>query len=320
MTRTPSPASAHRRPRRDAKVASMRVRIGDREFAALGVKRPVFGDLYHYFMTVSWPRLLATLAAFFLGFDLLFGWLYDLVPGCIANLSPPGFLGAFFFSVETLATVGYGDMHPASVYGHTVATIEVFTALTTLTLITGIMFARFSRPRARFLFARNAVVRPIDGKPTLMFRAANARHNVIQEASAQLRMLRDEVTVEGFRIRRILDLPLVRAQHPVFVLGWNIMHVIDPASPLWGASAESLRQSQTSFILSLSGIDETTGHLLIGRAQYPGDAIHWNRAFLDILEEGEDGVMRVDYRKFHDVVPLAAESPRPGEGEPPHRP
>ncbi len=317
MTRTEPSASDPRRSRRGAKVASMRVRIGDREFAALGVNRPVFGDLYHYFMTVSWPRLFATLAAFFLGFDLLFGWLYELVPGCVANLSPPGFLGAFFFSVETLATVGYGDMHPTTVYGHTIATIEVFAALTTLTLITGIMFARFSRPRARFLFAKNAVVRPIDGKPTLMFRAANARHNVIQEASAQLRMLRDEVTVEGFRIRRILDLPLVRAQHPVFVLGWNIMHVIDPASPLWGASEESLRQSQASFILSLSGIDETTGHLLIGRAQYPSNAIHWNRAFLDILEEGEDGVMRVDYRKFHDVVPLAAEPRRPSDRDTP---
>ncbi len=309
--------SDHHRSRRGAKVVSTRVRIGDREFAALGVSRPVFGDLYHYFMTVSWPRLFATLAAFFLGFDLLFGGLYALVPGCIANLSPPGFLGAFFFSVETLATVGYGDMHPASVYGHTIATIEVFAALTTLTLITGIMFARFSRPRARFLFAKNAVVRPIDGKPTLMFRAANARHNVIQEASAQLRMLRDDVTIEGFRIRRILDLPLVRSQHPMFVLGWNLMHVIDPASPLWGASEESLRQSQTSFILSLSGIDETTGHLLIGRAHYPSSAIHWNRAFLDILEEAEDGVMRVDYRKFHDIVPLAAESRRSSAGDTP---
>ena len=316
MTPTEDPADAPRRSRHRPRVAATRVQIGDREFAALGVTRPILGDLYHYFMTVSWPRLFATIAAFFLGFDLLFGWLYDLVPGCIANLSPPGFLGAFFFSVETLATVGYGDMHPTSVYGHTVATIEVFAALTTLTLITGIMFARFSRPRARFLFARNAVVRPIDGKPTLMFRAANARHNVIQEASAQLRLLRDEVTVEGFRIRRILDLPLVRAQHPVFALGWNIMHVIDPASPLWGVSADSLRRSRASFILSLSGIDETTGHLLIGRAQYPATAIHWNRAFLDILEEGEDGVMQVDYRKFHEIVPLATDASRGPEREP----
>ncbi len=307
-TRRSGGASHARRARR---VTATRITVGDREFAALGLKRPIFGDLYFHFMMISWPRLFVTIGAAFLCFDLLFGWLYELSPGCIANLSPPGFLGAFFFSVETLATVGYGDMHPATVYGHVIATIEVFAGLTTLALITGMMFARFSRPRARFLFAKNAVVRPIDGKSTLMFRAANARYNVIQEASAQLRMLRDEVTVEGFRIRRILDLTLVRSQHPIFVLGWNIMHVIDQASPLWGQTAESLRESDVRFILTLSGIDETTGHLLMGRAQYRSAAIHWNRAFLDILEEGEDGETQIDYRKFHDVAPLPAETGRP---------
>ena len=294
--------------RRLRRATATRITVGDHEFAAIGVKRPIFGDLYYHFMMVSWPRLFVTIGVVFLSFDLLFGWLYALAPGCIANLNPPGFLGAFFFSVETLATVGYGDMHPATVYGHTIVTIEVFSGLTTLALITGIMFARFSRPRARFLFAKNAVVRPIDGKLTLMFRAANARYNVIQEASAQLRLLRDEVTVEGFRIRRILDLPLVRSQHPIFVLGWNIMHVIDQASPLWGQTAESLRRADVRFILTLSGVDETTGHLLMGRAQYHSAAIHWNRAFIDILEEGEDGRTQIDYRKFHDVAPLAAKA------------
>ena len=142
-------------------------------------------------------------------FDILFGCLYDAVPGCIANLNPPGFLGAFFFSVETLATVGYGDMHPQTLYGHAVAMIEIFVGLMMLALITGLMFARFSRPRARFLFARYAVVRPIDGKLTLMFRAANARQNVVQEASAQLRMMRDEVTARG----------LPHPSHHGFVLG-----------------------------------------------------------------------------------------------------
>ena len=133
-------------------------------------------------MMVSWPRLFATIVAFFLVFDVLFGCLFHLDPNCIANLSPPGFLGDFFFSVETLATVGYGDMHPQNLYGHTLAMIEIFTGLLMLALITGLMFARFSRPRARFLFSRYAVVRPIDGKLTLMFRAANERQNVVQEA------------------------------------------------------------------------------------------------------------------------------------------
>jgi inward rectifier potassium channel len=253
---------------------------------------------------VSWPRLFATIVAFFLVFDVLFGCLFHLVPNCIANLNPPGFLGDFFFSVETLATVGYGDMHPQTVYGHTLAMIEIFTGLLMLALITGIMFARFSRPRARFLFSRFAVVRPIDGKLTLMFRAANERQNVVQNASAQVRMLRDDVTLEGYRIRRITDLPLVRSQHPVFSLGWNIMHVIDDASPLKAETAQTLNDSDAVFILSLSGTDETTGQVLMARGEYHASAVRWNATFRDILE-WDGSTLHIDYSKFHDVDPLS---------------
>src|SRR5229473_1592757 len=222
-----SPAHTHRAPAARKPVGRRVIKLGTREVVTEGLVRPLFHDLFHHFMTVSWPRLFTTLAAFFLVFDVLFGFLYYLSPGCIANLSPPGFAGDFFFSVETLATVGYGDMHPQTFYGHSLAMIEIFVGLMSLALITGLMFARFSRPRARFLFTKNVVVRPIDGKLTLVIRAANLRQNVVQDASAKLRMLRDEVTQENFRIRRVIDLPLLRSQHPMFVLGWTIMHVID---------------------------------------------------------------------------------------------
>jgi inward rectifier potassium channel len=269
-----------------------------------GIAFAVFQDLYHYLMTMTWPGLFAVLAGFFLVFDFLFGCLYYLQPGSVADLSPPGFAGAFFFSVETLATVGYGEMHPASLYGHIVAMIEMFVGLMSLALVTGLMFARFSRPRARFLFARYAVVRPVDGRPTLMFRAANARQNVVQEASAKLRMLRDEVTREGLELRRITDLKLIREQHPAFFIGWTMMHVIDESSPLNSETEESLRRSGASFILSLSGTDETTGHTLMARQDYPGVAILWNKAFRDVLDVTEEGVVRFDYTRFHDVEDL----------------
>src|SRR3984957_15858514 len=294
--------------------ATRRVRRGTQEFVTDGLSTEVLQDLYHHFMTVSWTRLFATIAAFFLVFDLIFGCLYDLVPGCLANLNPPGFLGAFFFSVETLATVGYGDMHPQTLYGHLVAMTEIFVGLMSLALITGIMFARFSRPRARFLFTRNAVVRPIDGKLTLLVRAANQRQNVVQDASVQLHMLRDEVTEEGFRIRRVIGLPLVRSQHPMFVLGWTIMHVIDDTSPLNSQTAESLHALGVTLVLSVSGTDETTGQVLMARAEYSCDDIRWNVTFHDILEVAEDGTLHVDYGKFHDIEPLPQsdlEAPRP---------
>ena len=280
------------------------VRVGARKVITQGIVRPIFHDLFHHFMTVSWPRLFATLAAFFFVFDLLFGFVYYLVPGCVANLSPAGFAGDFFFSVETLATVGYGEMHPATFYGHLVAMIEIFVGLMSLALITGLMFARFSRPQARFLFTKNGVVRPVAGKPTLIFRAANERQNVVQDAYARLHMLRDEVTEEGFRIRRIIDLPLLRSQHPMFGLGWTIMHVIDEASPLHSETAESLSNSKTWFVLSLSGTDENTGQTLMARSEYSNTDIRWNATFHDILEEAPDGTMHVDYNKFHDTDPL----------------
>jgi inward rectifier potassium channel len=295
---------SHRAPAARKPVGRRIVRVGARQVITEGIVRPIFHDLFHHFMTVSWPRLFTTLAAFFLVFDLLFGFLYYLVPGCIANLNPPGFAGDFFFSVETLATVGYGEMHPQTFYGHSVAMVEIFVGLMSLALITGLMFARFSRPHALFLFTKNAVVRPIDGKPTLIFRAANERQNVVQDASARLRMLRDEVTQEGFRIRRIADLPLLRSQHPMFALGWTIMHVIDDASPLRSETEESLSNSKTAFILSLSGTDENTGQTLMARAEYSCADIRWNSTFHDILEEAPDGTLHVDYGKFNDIEPF----------------
>jgi inward rectifier potassium channel len=299
-----SPSPSRQVPTAHRSVGRRTIKLGTRQVITEGIVRPMFHDLFHHFMTVSWPRLFATLAAFFIGFDLLFGLLYFLIPGCIANLNPPGFAGDFFFSVETLATVGYGEMHPATFYGHLVAMIEIFVGLMSLALITGLMFARFSRPQARFLFTKNGVVRPMAGKPTLLFRAANERQNVVQDASARLRMLRDEVTEEGYQIRRIVDLPLLRSQHPMFALGWTIMHVIDDASPLSAETAESLLLSRAVFVLSLSGTDETTGQILMARADYSCADIRWNSTFCDILEETPDGTLHVDYSRFHDIEPL----------------
>ncbi len=283
-----------------------RVRVGKREIITEGNARAVFQDLFHYFMTVSWPQLFATFAAFFLVFDTLFGFIYYLKPGCIANLSPPGFAGAFFFSVETLATVGYGEMHPQTLYGHSIAMVEIFVGLMSLALITGIMFARFSRPRARFIFTKNLVIRPLDGRTTLLIRAANLRQNVVQDASAHLYMIRDEVTEEGYRIRRVIDLPLIRSRHPMFVLGWTIMHVIDESSPLNCETAESLRKSDASLVLSMNGSDQSTGQTLTARAEYSHLDIRWNATFRDILELAPDGTLHLDYTKFNEVDSLSS--------------
>jgi len=283
--------------------------ISGRRFIRHGLKRLLWQDLYHLLMTVSWPRLFLGVALFFATFNLLFALLYEFDPNGIASLDPPGYWGRFFFSVETSGTVGYGDMHPRTPYAHTLASIETLTGVTMFALMTGIMFARFSRPQARFLFARYAVVHSVDGRRTLVLRSANARHNIVMEASARLRLLRNELTVEGQTIRRVLDLPLRREQHPIFLFGWTLLHVIDQHSPLAGETTESLQASRAFLMLTISGTDETTGQTLMARQVYdPGD-VRWDHRFEDILSSDADGVDHFDYTRFHAVEPVT-EAPR----------
>ena len=278
--------------------------IGSTEFVTSGLPNRKWHDFYHHFLTISWLTFFASVATMFLLANTFFACLYQLGGHSIADQSPPGFLGAFFFSVETFATVGYGDMHPQTLYAHAVATVEIFCGLSGLAVITGLIFTRFSRPRAKILFAQHPVVRPIDGVETLMIRAANARQNVISEASAKLRLLRVETSAEGYQNRKLHDLQLVRDSHPVFLLGWNLAHQIDASSPLFNETAESLARSEATLILTIDGVDETTSQTMRGRHTYGAEMIRWHHRYPDLIEVDEQGVRRVDYSKFHDVEPL----------------
>lgn len=289
--------------------------ITGRRFERRGLKRLLWQDLYHLLMTVSWPRLFLGVALFFTAFNLLFALLYGLDATGIANLDPPGYWGRFFFSVETSGTVGYGDMHPRTPYAHVLASIEILTGVTMFALMTGIMFARFSRPQARFLFARYAVVHSVDGLRTLVLRSANARQNIVMEANARLRLLRNEITAEGLAIRRVLDLKLRREQHPIFLFGWTLLHVLDEHSPLVAETTESLRTSRAFLLLTISGTDETTGQTLMARHVYSPEELFWDYRFEDILSTDADGTDHFDYTRFHAVKPVAPVprlAPEPG--------
>ena len=275
----------------------------NRHVVTHGLKTYFWQDIYHIALTVGWPMFFAVAALLFLLLNFGFALLYLLGHHAIANQSPEGLLGAFFFSVETLATVGYGDMHPDTIYGHTIATLEIFVGMSGIALTTGMIFARFSRPHARILFAKRAVVRPIDGRMTLMVRAANARQNVIVEAKARMRLMRSETSPEGFFLRKVHDLPLIREQHPIFLLGWSLMHVIDEESPLFGQTLESLKASGAELMLMVEGLDETTAQPMQARYAWPPELILWQHRYVDLMYE-RDGETHLDYGKFHDVVPL----------------
>ena len=282
---------------------SRELRLDDRVVIAHGMPTRFWQDLYHRALVVRWPMFFVSLAVIFLLLNTTFAALYMLGNASIANQYPPGFGGAFFFSVETLATVGYGDMHPQTVYAHWIATLEIFVGMSSIALATGLIFARFSRPHAKIMFARYAIIRPLDGHMTLMVRSANGRQNVIAEAHARLRIMRRETTPEGYTLRKLYDLTLVRDQHPVFKLGWSIMHVIDETSPLFGETAETLKASDTSLLLTLEGVDESTSQTMQARHMWTCDQIYWQHRFVDIMSE-RDGVSHIDYSHFDEIVPL----------------
>lgn len=283
--------------------------IGGRRFVSAGLSQRMWDDVYHRALTVSWPVFFALATGIFLLLNAAFALLYQLQAHAIANQFPHGLAGAFFFSVETLATVGYGDMHPQTVYAHLVSTVEIILGMGGIATVTGLIFARFSRPRARIIFADYPIVRIINGKRTLMIRAANTRQNVISQASAQLHLLRLVTTPEGFGIRRIEDLPLVREHHPLFMLSWSLMHVIDETSPLHGESVESLAQTESLLLLTIKGTDETTAQTMLARREWNHAAIRWNHRYIDMVRADGTGSQVIDYSLFHHVLPLEELTP-----------
>jgi inward rectifier potassium channel len=280
------------------------INIAGRPFVSHGLSRRIWDDIYHRALTIRWPVFFGLAAAAFLLLNTFFAGLYQLGTQPIANQYPHGFAGAFFFSVETLATVGYGDMHPQTVYAHIVATVEIFTGMACIAVVTGLIFSRFSRPRAKIIFANHPIVRVIDGKQTLMIRAANTRQNVIAEASAQLHLLRIEASPEGFRLRKIHDMKLVRDRHPIFMLSWSLMHVIDESSPLYGETLETLENTQAAFLLSIEGVDETTSQSMLARQQWSHRDLRWNHRYIDLVSDDGSGTNVIDYNVFHEVLPL----------------
>jgi inward rectifier potassium channel len=287
-----------------AKPTARKVTMGRRTIITHGLPKLFWNDIFHYTMTARWPAFFVAVGVIFLLANGIFALLYGLAPAGIANNNPQGFWGNFFFSVETFATVGYGDMHPQTPLAHIIATIEIFTGMSFVALFTGIMFARFSRPRARILFADHPVVAPFNGKQTLIIRAANARQNVIVDASAKLRMLASETSLEGEFLRRLHDLRLLREQHPMFVIGWNLMHVIDEDSPLYGKTPADLERVGAAFVLTIDGIDETTSQLMQSRFSYAHDAIKWGHRYEDLLSTDESGVDHLNYTNFHKTRPV----------------
>ncbi|MCA1995051.1 MAG: ATP-sensitive inward rectifier potassium channel 10 [Coleofasciculus sp. S288] len=267
-----------------------------------GVWHSYWSDPYHMLLTIPWLGFLLLIVLVYGILNALFALAYLAEKNSIGNAQPGSFWDAFFFSVQTLASIGYGVLYPQTFYANTIATIEALVGLLGFAVVTGLAFARFSRSTARVLFSRFAVVTPYNGVPTLMFRTANQRGNQIVEAQMRVYLLRDEISLEGQLMRRLYPLRLLRSQSPSFALTWTAIHPIDAESPLQGQTAESLVQLKAQIVVSLSGVDETVIQAVHARHIYQAQEILWNYQLVDIIYETKCGEHYIDFTHFHEVV------------------
>jgi inward rectifier potassium channel len=278
------------------------VRFGDREIITEGLRLSFWADISHRSMTASWPSFIAGAVFVFVVFNAGFGLLYWLGDQPISNVARNDYLDYLYFSIETLSTAGYGDMHPQTHYGHFIAAVELFTGIFSMSLMTGMIFSRLSRPRARLLFANNPVIAIQDGEPTLMVRFANERHNIIGNATARLWVLKNTISKEGQPVRRFSELSLLKNEHPALALSWTLYHTLDETSPLHNLDADEMGAASIAIAVVVSGYDVVAAQTIHARKSYDYKDIRFGQRYADILENLDDGRIRIDYGKFHDTV------------------
>ena len=282
------------------------VRAGNFEFVKLNAKKFDWRDAYHVVLTLSWPGFAAFVFSVYVAINIVFAVFYLLGSNSIAEMSPGSFSDAFFFSVETLATVGYGHMYPVSLYGHVIATLEIMVGMFGLAVITGVIFVRFSRPTARIHFSKGAVICPFDGVPTLMVRVANLRHQAMVEAHFHMILVRSDITVEGEEIRRFFPLKLTFDHLIAFPAVLTLRHRMDETSPLYGMTAEDFQRWDVRIIVSIVAVDTVIPAPVQSGGDYNHDQFEWNRRFVEIYAENEERQWTVDYGRIDQTEDFAS--------------
>jgi inward rectifier potassium channel len=262
---------------------------------------------YHQLLNISWPGFLVVATVIYFAFNLLFALAFlacgpDALRGPGADMLGGRFARAFFFSVQTFATIGYGQIGPDGFAANMVVTIEALAGLIYQALATGLLFARFARPTASILFSRSAIIAPYRDGLSLQFRIANRRRNQIIELEAQVLFSSMQPDGRGGRVRRYARLPLERDKVTFFPLSWTIVHPIDEHSPLAGATFDDLLAREAEFLILLTGVDETFEQTVHTRSSYRAEELLWNVRFASMyVTDGESGV-QVDISKLHDTV------------------
>ncbi|OWF66543.1 hypothetical protein B6A14_00735 [Polynucleobacter hirudinilacicola] len=267
------------------------------------VARPE-NNFYHWLLGTSWVSFLLLVIAVYLGANLLFAFAYLACgDGAITHAQPGSLLDVFFFSVQTMATIGYGRMTPVGSWPNAIVTFEAFFGIVYSALTTGLAFARFTRPTAGVRFSKVAVVGNHDGIKTLKFRVANDRSSHIVEAQLRLWLIAESRTSEGERYRRSVELPLHRSESPVFSLTWMAMHSIDETSALNDYLGNSAHNSSWHLLITFTGYHESLSNQVYARHVYLPRDVQQNATFIDIVTVSPDGGRVIDLSNFEKWVP-----------------
>jgi len=266
-------------------------------------------SLYHWLLTMSWPRFLAFITGSYIAINGLFAFAFlllgpDALQSSAGNFSGQPFYRAFFFSVDTFATIGYGNIIPVGVAANILVTIEALLNIVGVALATGLMFARFSRPSTRIIYSRNAIVAPYRDKTALEFRIANARRNQLIDVQVQAILTKVE-RVSGSPVRKFYELNLERNRVVFFPLSWTVVHPIDSASPIWGLTHADLVDGDAELLVLLIGTDETVSQTVHSRSSYQADEIVWGARFMNMFMRSEsDGIIGMNLSQIHDIEPV----------------
>jgi inward rectifier potassium channel len=259
-------------------------------------------DLYHWLIRKPWWATVLIIAGNFLAANLVFAIGYALIGG-VHGMSDGSVLDGFFFSVQTMGTLGYGAMYPETLAAHSLVVVEVIVGILMTALATGLVFTKFSTPSPRVFFSKRLVVTPYDGVPTLMGRVGNERGDHVIDARLRMTMIRTEKNKEGQTFYRTRDLRLAREHAPTFRRGTTLMHTIDASSPLFGQTPAALAESEAEIIVSIIGLDGTTSQTVYAGTSYFADEVLFGHKLSDTVRELADGRIELDLGKFHDTEP-----------------
>ncbi len=259
-------------------------------------------DFYHYLLVIGWLKFFFLFVSFFLSFNLFFGALYWAFPQALSGTTG-SFFESFLFSVQTYTTVGYGTYAPSTLIAHVIVVIESIMMIFSSAAMMGLVFAKFSRPHAKIIFSKNALISMFNGKNALMMRLGNLRANQINDAQIRLVALENFTTPEGETVRRQVDLKLQRSSTLFFALSWLVVHYIDEQSPLYKLNSEEITKRNIEIAVSVVGNDSTFSQTVNASCIYMPPDILFNRYFEDVIESTNGQIKAINYRKFHNLKP-----------------